>query len=110
MSMASVGWLLVLFALVMFVWRGINLRERALFMCRRVCREFGVQLLDETVVYRGMRIVPENGRKRIAHVYRFDFSVAGADRSTGEMVSGPYQSWSAMVNLPDGPTIWDSRK
>lgn len=108
MSMTWVGWIMGLFAVGSLFWHGMNLKERATAMCRRVCREFDLQLLDDTVVYRGMRRVPEGRGKRIAHVYRFEFSVAGADRCSGEMVSGPYKSWSARLNLPEGPTLWDS--
>lgn len=108
MSMTGVGWILGLFAVAALLWRGLSLKERAATMCRRVCREFNVQLLDDTVVYRGMRRVPDNGRKRLAHVYRFEFSVNGADRCNGEMVSGRFNTWSAKLDLPEGPTIWDS--
>ncbi len=108
MSMSGVGWILALFAIAMLLWRGITLKERAVMMCRRVCREFNVQLLDDTVVYRGMRRVPDGSGKRFAHVYRFEFSVNGADRLGGEMVSGRFGTWSAKLNLPEGPTIWDS--
>lgn len=77
------AWLLVALAIA-WLWRGHGVRERALLLVRQHCSQQQVQLLDGNVALKGWRIIPDgNGRKRLARVYGFEFTVTSQERLSG---------------------------
>ncbi len=60
-------------------------RERAVKEARQQCRLHGLQLLDETVGMRGMRLRRVNGLRRIERCYGFEVSIDGHDREPGRL-------------------------
>jgi hypothetical protein len=74
--------LLLLLAIGAGLWREhMRAREAAMAWCRRICSEHGVQLLDDTVCLRRMRLRwAAGGRPVVQRVYGFEFSRTGADR------------------------------
>lgn len=81
--MSDVFNLLLLLALVAVVTSWLKLsaaRERAVHEARRQCRQHGLQLLDETVGLRALRLRRVNGLRRIERCYGFEVSIDGHDR------------------------------
>ena len=73
--LAAVGWLW---------WSGLNKREKAIGAARVVSRKAEVQLLDETVALRRMRVCRDvNQRLRILREFGFEYSDTGDNRLPG---------------------------
>ncbi len=67
-----------------FWWSSAQSREIAVKLARGACSRCSVQLLDETVTLRKMRLQRnESGHMNIARWYRFEFSTSGQDRRDG---------------------------
>ena len=60
-------------------------RERAVREARQQCQVHGLQLLDETVGLRGLRLRRVNGLHRVERCYGFELSIDGHDRETGRL-------------------------
>ena len=72
---------------VLFWIDSLRARERALAAGRSACERYGVQLLDETVAFAGLRIArDEAGRVRLRRTYTFEFSDTGNNRRHGAIV------------------------
>ena len=52
---------------------------------RRLCLQHGLQLLDETVGMRRLRLRRVNGLRRVERCYGFDVSIDGDDRQPGRL-------------------------
>lgn len=95
--------LAVLLALVAFIGLWMKLsraREIAMGEARRQCERHGLQLLDETVGLRRMRVRRRQGALVIERCYEFEVSIDGDDREPGKL-------WMAGDDLSelDLPTI-----
>ncbi|WP_458071615.1 DUF3301 domain-containing protein [Rhodanobacter sp. BL-MT-08] len=77
--------LLVLCAIVVVWLKLTSARERAMGEARRECERHGLQLLDESVGLRALRIRRIDGLRRIERGYSFDVSVDGDDREQGRL-------------------------
>jgi len=83
--------------------------ERAEHIGRNACDAAGVQLLDQTVHARGIRIRRgDDGRLGFERSFRFEYSEAGDDRHLGHLVlrgdqlvafSGPVRAASDIARL-----------
>jgi hypothetical protein len=60
-------------------------RDRAVREARRQCELHGLQLLDETVGLRGLRLARVNGLRRVERCYGFEVSIDGHDRAPGRL-------------------------
>lgn len=60
-------------------------RERAVRVARSLCQRHQVQLLDETVSLRRLRLRRGAGRLRIERCYDFEVSLDGSDRRPGQL-------------------------
>lgn len=80
--------LLLLFATgAYWWWRGYAVKEVALNMARAHCRAFDVQLLDESVVLRGLWFKRDaSGILRVRRSYTFEFTSTGDERYHGCVV------------------------
>jgi len=77
--------LLVLGAMV-GLWLKLSVaRERAVQEARRQCLQHGLQLLDETVGLRGVRLRRVNGLRMVERCYGFEVSIDGHDREPGRL-------------------------
>jgi hypothetical protein len=65
-------------------------REIAMDEARRQCDRHGLQLLDETVGLRGIRLRRHHGERVLERCYGFEVSIDGDDREPGKvwMVAG----------------------
>jgi len=76
--------LIVLLAMGMAWFRHDQMRRRALVLARKACVDAGVQLLDETIGLRRMRLARDDrGWPQIHRVFAFEFSQSGNDRYSG---------------------------
>jgi hypothetical protein len=60
-------------------------REIAVAAARRHCELHGLQLLDETVGLRAIRLRRMDGHRRLERGYGFDVSLDGQDREQGRL-------------------------
>ena len=78
----SIPWLILgLAALVVLLVRGRGYHESANRVVRECCSQNGLQLLDGTVAFRGLSVLPQ--RPCITRTYRFEYSRDGTDRHMG---------------------------
>ncbi len=78
--------LLLLLGSAVGLWLKLSVaRERAVHEARRLCLQHGLQLLDETVGMRAIRVRKANGLRRIERGYGFDVSIDGHDRQPGRL-------------------------
>lgn len=67
-------------------WDGLKKRELAVRAARRVCERAGVQLLDETVIIKRMRLRRDDGQRlRLYREYGFEYSDTGDNRLPGRV-------------------------
>lgn len=79
--------LCVIIAPLLFLYNSIRMRERAVSTGKRYCREFGYQLLDDTVRRDRAWLVGDVKRGwRIARQFRFEYSDDGVTRKNGAIV------------------------
>lgn len=79
--------LLALGGLAWYWLDGIKAREAGVAAARRACMREGLQLLDETVVGRGLRVARnERGHAVLRRAYDFEYSLSGDDRHRGAVV------------------------
>lgn len=79
--------LLLLGGIAAWLWHAHGLRERALAIAGQHCAKMGVQLLDDNVALRRLALLPDaRGRRRLARVYGFEFTVTGERRHNGSIV------------------------
>lgn len=79
--------LLMLFAAACaWLWRGHGIRERALALAKQHCAKLDVELLDGNVAFRRLALVRDaRGRRRLARLYDFEFTVTGEQRLRGSV-------------------------
>jgi len=70
-----------------WLWHAHGIREQALAAVRRHCQQQDVELLDGNVAFRRLRLLRDaRGRRRLARVYGFEFTVTGEQRHPGTVV------------------------
>jgi uncharacterized protein DUF3301 len=95
--MVGTWFLLLAIALAVWFWMdALGARERAIRFGRQLCREAGVQLLDQTVSMTRIRIARVDGLPTIVRRYGFDISLDGSDRHRGHLDLEGHQlgAWS----------------
>ncbi|MEO5559318.1 MAG: DUF3301 domain-containing protein [Dokdonella sp.] len=88
-----------LLAISVLIWMwmdALNARERAIHAGRELCREAGVQWLDQTVSLKRVRVGLRNGMPTFLRRYGFEVSLNGSDRHRGHLdLSGHHlEAWS----------------
>lgn len=67
-----------------WLWHNHGLREKALERVKQHCVKLDLELLDEAVALKRIGFVRDaNGRKRLARIYNFEFTVTGEQRHPG---------------------------
>ncbi len=86
MSFSQPGaWILIAgLVLIALVFQGRRYHESANRVVEDCCRQNGLQLLDGTIAFAGLRLLP--GRFRLCRAYRFEYSIDGTDRFEGHIV------------------------
>lgn len=111
--MSDLSNLMLLLALTAVVGLWLKLsaaRERAVLEARRQCQQHGLQLLDETVGLRRLRLRRVNGMLRLERCYGFEVSLAGHDRASANLwmlgdVLGALSLPSAELPVVAAPSI-----
>lgn len=76
--------LMLLATLGAWLWHNHGLREKALERVKQHCAKLDLELLDGNVALKRIGFVRDaNGRKRLARVYNFEFTVTGEHRHPG---------------------------
>jgi hypothetical protein len=98
--------LLTVAALVWFWQDSQRAREHALAACRRACRQFNAQLLDETVFLSRLRLARNAaGRLAISRRYDFEFSLSGEERRRGWVICIGPRIHQLTLEHPEGRTL-----
>lgn len=100
-------WLLAAALVVTAWWYAAKAREQVDAAASRVCADLGCQRLDQAVAL--VRLWPARGDHGLVlrRIYRFEFSVTGADRRHGEIgLENGRVRW-ARLEHPDGPLHLD---
>ncbi len=100
-----IGTWLFLLAIALAVWAwmdALRARELATRHGRDLCRDAGVQLLDQTVSLRRVRLTRRDGLPVLVRRYGFEVSLDGSDRHRGhlDLQGQRLEAWS----LPLGDT------
>jgi len=67
-----------------WLWHNHGLREKALERVKQHCAKLDLELLDGNVALKRIGFVRDaQGRKRLARVYNFEFTVTGEQRHPG---------------------------
>ncbi|MGX5217217.1 DUF3301 domain-containing protein [Pseudomonas segetis] len=70
-----------------WLWHAHGLRERTLILVKQYCDKADIDLLDENVAFRKIALLRDaKGRKRIARIYGFEFTVTGEQRHAGQVI------------------------
>lgn len=86
--MGNVDDLLILLALIAVAGLWLKLsaaRERAVIEAQRQCERYGLQLLDDSVGLRALRLRRVAGWLHLERGYGFELSIDGADRQSGTL-------------------------
>lgn len=96
-------WLLIATGCCYGLWSwSVRGRERVLAVVREVCRDLGLQALDDSVVLRGFRLLRTPDGLRIGRTYRFEFTLDGHTRHAGDVgLAGLRLVW-VRVGHPQG--------
>jgi hypothetical protein len=87
MDFASILVLVVLVLVVWFWLHSIRILEIAREAGRLICKQTGVQFLDDTVASTKLQLARDaNGRRILRRTYRFEFTETGNTRREGEVV------------------------
>ena len=82
-------------------------RERVVAEANRVCKELGLQKLDDNIALRSVTLRRHWGALRVVRIYRFEFSQDGRERRTGDIALLGNTAWWAVVHLAEGPVHLD---
>ncbi|MGX9567682.1 DUF3301 domain-containing protein [Pseudomonas sp. CFBP 5748] len=85
-----------------WLWHNHGLRERALARVMQHCANLKIELLDGNVALKRIGFVKDaNGRRRLARIYNFEFTVTGETRHSGTITQ--FGAHSAQIELAPYP-------
>ena len=85
-----------------WLWHNHGLRERALERVMQHCANLKIELLDGNVALKRMGFVKDaSGRRRLARIYNFEFTVTGESRHSGTITQ--FGAHSALIELAPYP-------
>ena len=80
-------WLLIPLAAVLYLWHSDPFKALARELASRYCADLELQLLDQSVVIRGLWPArDDDGRLRLRRTYQFEFASTGDRRYQGIIV------------------------
>ncbi|MDD2053014.1 DUF3301 domain-containing protein [Pseudomonas putida] len=85
-----------------WLWHNHGLRERALERVKQHCAKLDIELLDGNVALRRIGFERDaRGRRRLARIYNFEFTVTGEQRHAGTITQ--FGAHSARIELAPYP-------
>lgn len=89
-----------------WLWHNHGLRERALERVKQHCAKLQIELLDGNVALKKIGFIKDaSGRRRLARVYNFEFTVTGETRHNGTITQ--FGAHSAQIELAPYPMPLD---
>jgi len=89
-----------------WLWHNHGLRERALARVKQHCAKLEIELLDGNVALKKIGFIKDaKGRRRLARVYNFEFTVTGENRHNGTITQ--FGAHSAHIELAPYPMPFD---
>ena len=86
-----------------WLWHNHGLREKALERVKQHCAKLDLQLLDDAVALKRIAFVRDaKGRKRLARLYGFEFTVTGEQRHPGTVTQ--FGAHSMQIELAPYPS------
>lgn len=102
LTLGNIFVLMLLLTGAAWLWHSHGLRERALERVKQHCAKLDLELLDGNVALRRITFKPDNeGRKRLARVYNFEFTVTGEQRHPGTITM--FGAHTAQIELAPYP-------
>jgi hypothetical protein len=90
-----------------WLWHNHGLRERALARVKQHCAKLEIELLDGAVALKKIGFIKDaKGRRRLARVYNFEFTVTGETRHNGTITQ--FGAHSAHIELAPYPMPFDN--
>jgi len=87
MQLKSLALTALVIAVIWYWLKSRELKDLALIAARGYCRDLSLNLLDETVVLRSVRLQRnEYGGLSLRRRYGFDFTATGEERYQGEVI------------------------
>lgn len=84
LSLSLIFWSTIVFAFIAFWWQSDKVKSYAMGHILRYCKERNLQLLDQTMVLRGLWPMRSgDGSLGLRRRYHFEFTSTGAMRSKG---------------------------
>jgi len=104
-SINSLLMLGLLAAIILFWIETLRMREFVIKLCKKVCMESALQLLDQTVSLISIRLKCSTNRWPYIHrVYQFEVSSNGADRLLGYIILTGNIVKMIQIDSSDGKT------
>ncbi len=86
-SLSFLFWFTVAIALISFWWQSDKSKSLALAIASKHCKLHDLQLLDQSVVIRGLWPIRDTDHVlRLRRLYQFEFTSTGEQRYKGELV------------------------
>ena len=87
LSLSVLIWLTLIAALAAFWWHSDLVKNEALKLANRHCQKLGLQLLDHSMVTKGLAPARDaKGSACFRRKYRFEFTSTGEERYQGEIM------------------------
>lgn len=86
-------------------WHLVHGRERARAVAARACREHGLVLMDDTVVFESVRYRPGSDKRLFALVYSFEFAFRGILHQGGKVWVTPGFASTVLISTENGDLI-----
>jgi hypothetical protein len=101
------GLILLMLAAVIAVcwWQLLHGRERARKVAAMACREHGLVLMDDTVVFETISYRPTGEKRWFALVYRFEFAYQGLLHQGGKVLVSPGYPTTVLITTAKGDLI-----
>ena len=90
--------LFFLVALILFWLDSRRAHEFALGICKHLCEQEDVMLLDQTIALNKLWLAKQNGKTVFARTYRFDYSSYVDERHSGELLMHGTQPIAVSMN------------
>lgn len=102
LTLGNIFVLMVIAVICAWLWHNHGLREKALERVKQHCARLDLELLDENVAFKRLRFARDaSGRKRLARIYDFEFTVTGEQRHPGTITQ--FGAHTAIIELAPYP-------
>ncbi|HWD32850.1 DUF3301 domain-containing protein [Pseudomonas caricapapayae] len=102
LTLGNLSVLMLLATAGAWLWHNHGLREKALERVKQHCAKLDLELLDGNVALKRIGFVRDaQGRKRLARVYNFEFTVTGEQRHPGTVTQ--FGAHSMQIELAPYP-------